>query len=427
MLSFDFFFSSSHFIVLLLLFGSTMVSGVCTSCYGREPNCSGDTGTCPWNVELAANVAAIVTAGSTATLSVVYQLPVRLMRVFSRAALTVLTSLHRRPKPGEQLNLSKADGTGLTHGIQCGICTRAEALLEISSRYETIDYTKPDHVSKVAALNAQVAVIKEAVEGSASADGLQGAYTFVLARLSKVICVEGDASFELNVEAAFNPTSGDNASSSSSTQSQFSAKLIRPRNFAQVSSLLNLFVLVLCSTGLTTVMLITPFLDELFYEPCRIDELSWWVAFETMLIYLKKIEAHPGRFTFNDVISKVGGLDSNRRLAMQMAEGLYPTCFRTPRGEPRDVNKDGAKDGAKEKKYEGKVEEFNHTSKRGCAAWNNGNKHLAKYVTQGKCQFFHGCDHFVTDKGPGGQCLSQDHTRANCDYDASKKCKFPAK
>ena len=117
MLSFDFFISSSHFIVLLLLFGSTMVSGVCTSCYGREPNCSGDTGTCPWNVELAANVAAIVTAGSTATLSVVYQLPVRLMRVFSRAALTVLTSLHRRPKPGEQLNLSKADGTGLTHGI----------------------------------------------------------------------------------------------------------------------------------------------------------------------------------------------------------------------------------------------------------------------------------------------------------------------
>ena len=39
---------------------------VCTSCYGREPNCSGDTSKCPWNVELAANVAAIVTAGSTA-------------------------------------------------------------------------------------------------------------------------------------------------------------------------------------------------------------------------------------------------------------------------------------------------------------------------------------------------------------------------
>ena len=70
---------------------------------------------------------------------------------------------------------------------------------------------------------------------------------------------------------------------------------------------------------------------------------------------------------------------------------------------------------------------FNESDKKGCAAWNSGNHHQAKYVdASGKCMFFHGCDQFVTDKGAGGQCLGP-HKRSECDYDPAKKCSKPHK
>jgi hypothetical protein len=216
-------------------------------------------------------------------------------------------------------------------------------------------------------------------------------------------------------------------SENTSSTSKFSAKLFRPRSLEQVVSLLNLFQLVACTTGVVSIMVIAPFLDEVFYEPIRVGEIPWPVAFEMVLSYIRLVENSPALYHLGNVLPKTGGIDSKRIVATKLAEGLYPKhVFRGPRVEPREVNDDKDKDKDKSKaKFSGTLTGFNESSKRGCAAWNLDAPHFAKYMSGTKCQFFHGCDQFVTDKGPYGQCLSKDHRRGDCDYDPSKRCSKP--
>ena len=63
----------------------------------------------------------------------------------------------------------------------------------------------------------------------------------------------------------------------------------------------------------------------------------------------------------------------------------------------------------------------NKSSSKGCVSWNLGKPHQAKHVDDsGMCRFRHACDQFVSDKGPGGQCLGS-HKRKDCDYDPTKR------
>ena len=67
------------------------------------------------------------------------------------------------------------------------------------------------------------------------------------------------------------------------------------------------------------------------------------------------------------------------------------------------------------------------SAKSGCAAWNLDKPHLKKHVGPGGvCKFLHMCDQYVTDKGPGGQCL-QGHKRTVCTYPKEKKCNAPVR
>ena len=55
-----------------------------------------------------------------------------------------------------------------------------------------------------------------------------------------------------------------------------------------------------------------------------------------------------------------------------------------------------------------------------CAAFNSGAAHNAfQLKADGSCRFGHVCDHWVSDKGPGGKCLgsagTKGHARDACD------------
>ena len=192
-----------------------------------------------------------------------------------------------------------------------------------------------------------------------------------------------------------------------------------------------LHFLVLCGhgLGLFSLMAISPFLEDVIYEPLRLGVITWPVAFECLLIYLHMIDSNPSEFTIANVFHKAGGIDNIRDQAKKMAVGRgYPApflqSFRTPGGNPGPSDIDADKDKDKDK-YKGKVTDYDHSATKGCRAWNMGEKHLAKHVDKGVCKFLHKCDQWVTDKGKGGQCLG-DHKRKDCDYDPSKRCSQPA-
>lgn len=424
------------FIVLwLILLTLTGVSGVCTSCWGADSDCPGNRANCPWITGVVANTAALA-AGGAATLTVGRMLPTKVARLFPRAVLDILLTTYRSPKVVVSADVSTLKVGEFYKSVLSGVCSRFEALTELAGRMVSVSWT-PDATGSIKAAEAQFkgleaasSVIKSMPENPAFASNSDGAYLYVLARLSRVICTDKDQPFDLTVEVN-DPTTtvseGEASSSTSASVRTFSSSLHRPRSYAQAVALLNMFVLVLVTLGLATTSALGPFLDDCVYEPVRTNELEWPVAFEMLILYLRRIENSPEMYHVTDVIGKIGGEDRHGKVARRVAEGLYPkNCFRIARGEPRGHD-DGSKNsnGGDGGDFKGEIKGYNHKATLGCTAYNRGNTHKAKHVKNGVCKYFHGCDQWVTDKGPRGQCLATDHKRDDCTYDSSKKCSQP--
>ena len=100
-------------------------------------------------------------------------------------------------------------------------------------------------------------------------------------------------------------------------------------------ALLNSFVLVCSATGIANSLVLTPFLDEVIYEPTRLGVLHWAEAFELLIIYLRMLENEPHLWAMKDIVAKSGALDARRAEAKSTAVRFYPAAFfRGPRGEP---------------------------------------------------------------------------------------------
>ena len=408
--------------LLLLLLGISQIFSTCSSCFGESSGCKGDSVTCPWVTGVAANVTAL--AGATA-ISIMTLLPARLLRIFTRQTIAVLASIYRRPLNGVPLDLTKPTPKALCAAVLATHCTKNEALMEIGERMELIDRTKTGWEGLVKSLEISLEVLKNLIPtpGTGSVDG---AFMYILARLSQVVC-KASSSFELCTETA--ASSDDDASRRASSRA--SSALARPRSIFQLMSLLNHFVTVCQATGVASALAMTLFLDDVIYEPLRLGDVSWPVAFEMFLAYIAMVEREPALWSLTSVVVKSGAMDSKRAAALTLAKEKYPAvCFRGERLETnpsddahtKDPKFRGDKTKDKDAEYVGTISGFTSTSKRGCTAFNTNKPHLNKHVSNGRCLFMHGCDQFVTDKGPGGMCLDPGHVRADCRYDSAKKC-----
>eukprot|EP00964_Phaeocystis_antarctica_P055952 scaffold32955_cov54-Phaeocystis_antarctica.AAC.1 len=91
--------------------------------------------------------------------------------------------------------------------------------------------------------------------------------------------------------------------------------------------------------------------------------------------------------------------------AIEAAKFYYAGFFRTREGTSREpLVGENTDKGDKGPKWNNK---FNHDKDaKPCAAFNNGAAHNAFQLKgDGGCRFGHVCDHWVSDKGPGGKCL----------------------
>ena len=106
---------------------------------------------------------------------------------------------------------------------------------------------------------------------------------------------------------------------------------------------------------------------------------------------------------------------------MESAKYFYPAIFRAYPGKgEEDVCPLAGAPAEAEIKYNGKW-----TRGAGpCSVFNTGGTHGKHVLTaEGKCKYDHVCDHWVSDKGPKGRCLSTEHERGECDNPS--KCAQP--
>ena len=428
--------SHAFYSVLLLVFN--LLPGIfaarCLNCYDDPSNgAAHDTDNCPWITVVATNVGALA-AASAVTLTVTHVLPTRLIRLFPKAVLGTLKAIASRPGDGGTFALSDTSKLmDVVKAIQSGSLTKEDAELHYATLISDIDATAEGAASTLKKLEVALSTVRNVSCRVAPGSSITGKYLYILARLSTVLCKEENLKFELSLDentCQECATEGPSSSSSSSGLARtYAASLFRPRSFAQMAALLNHFVLVAHATGVASPVVLLPFLDDVVWEPLRICLFPWPVAFELLLVYLHLVEGD-SRWTLSNVFHGSGGIDAKRAEAESMASGKYPAdAFRAHGGKPEPRTGPGDDDKKKggDAVYVGTVE-HNPNATRGCAAFNNGTTHLKKHVgAGGLCNFFHGCDQFVTDKGPGGQCLSLLHKRKACTYDASKKCKQPVK
>ena len=393
------------------------VSSVCNVCFGLAQGCGGDRTACPWVTTVAANVA-MVGAATGGILTVSALLPAKFARLFPRAALEALSLLVSKVgSSGTPFDPMGKTAKEILKAVKEGRFTRGEAVLFLNDAIQ--DSSNDQEIKK---LESSIKALDHIDLTNVSDNGsMEGGFLYLLFKQSAVFCgnVSGSTSFDF---------CGDCSEVDLKPNTKtFSASLVRPKDSHSMYALLNGFTLTCHATGLANVLALGPFLEDVVHEPVRSKTLSWMVAFECLILYLRMIEDGSGQYNVGNVVRLAGGIDSIRAQALVSAkEHFSGAFFRTLGGNPSAPDEGGAKDdGAKF--FKGTVRGSRVNASKGCAAWNLGSQHFAQYVdSSGLCLFLHKCDQYVTDKGPGGQCLG-DHKRANCTYDAAKKTYKPSK
>ena len=414
-------------VLLLILVFLPLCDCVCTQCYGRAEGCTGNPVTCPWVTGLASN-AAVISAAAGGVLSIVRLLPGKFVKLFPRAVIEGISSLCVRAKlGGGTFDTTDKTGHEIFQAACSGALSKRDAILAIHALI--VDTPDTDEGGRQAKkLESTIKALEVLQTNVVDSSHTEGTLLYILFKVSSAFSssVQSSTSFDLCSDCGSSeaPLKGPNKS--------FSATLKRPCSSWHCVSVLNAFALCCHALGVATFLTIGPFLEDVFYEPVRSGVVPWPVAFECIILYLRMIEASPGEYTLGNVVHKAGGLDSIRAQAVPIAEANFPTSvfspaatfFRPFGGNPTPKGGLSSPTSGSDV-FRGTVRGDAAGAAKGCTSWNLGKPHLAKNVDDsGLCRFKHACDQFVTDKGPGGQCLGA-HKRKDCDYDPSKKTSKP--
>ena len=232
--------------------------------------------------------------------------------------------------------------------------------------------------------------IHSKVSASTSFNGLfdTGILTFMWAKVSEFV-MKKDMQVKLHIDAA--------VAKASETTSALSAKISRPTTMAEFSEMLNLWIMYLHGLGICNVLTLAQFLEHCVYDTIRYRNETWQFAHELMLVMFRRIEDSGGRLTLANTLD-----ESYLNTVMEEARVNYKAFFRSPGGNPGTVGKEWNK-------------KFNKATRLPCTAFNFGIPHEQDALKpDGSCKYNHVCDHWVTNKGKNGRCLSADHGRVEC-------------
>lgn len=335
------------------------------------------------------------TLGSTPKVSNL--LPSYISQYFPKQVLDQIMGMSCMPSNGGQIDWSGGSYPTSTDVVKAGMaghCTLDEAILELQSRLESA--ASELDVSKLkASIDLLTSKAKHEVTNTMS-----GCFTYIWGRISSRVASPETARILFDGEVSSKvPANG------------LTAKIVRPKTMADFFHMLHIFVWVVASVGLAHFTNAMTFVYEAVHTKMRDLKISWQVAHELFLIYLKAIENDQRRLLhLGDVVAS-GNTDTYVLEARNNAEAF----FRTVGGNPSASSPSSVE-------WNGK---FNKSATKLCIAFNRG-KPCTHLDADGTCKFSHRCMQWVSDKGKRGQCLG-DHPFCKCTYDPAKKLDEPLK
>ena len=393
----------------VVLFAPGVVA-VCPGCFGNNAGCTYNTdGKCATlddpraNAAVVAGVASVMTALGATALTLTNLISPRFLRMFTRAHLTTIMQLVKRPSPGTIFELTKDTKlSAILHAVGAGQLTMEQAAVSFAGFID--DATDDTEIAKLTAKYKLITSTKE-LKGLGAGDmpaADAGVFSWLFGKITHFVA---DRGMQVHIDV----------SSAASSSSTLTTTIIRTKDSTDFFEALNLFIMFTVALGLCTAVPMTEFLEFVVFDTIRMRGYPWQFAHELFVVMLRRIEDSGGTLTFKNCIND-SHLNTVMDEAMESGKQHYKddAFFRTSGWEPR---RGGAAPKGDDTKYNGK---WTATAKQPCLAFNTGGVHTgASLLPDGTCKFLHKCDKHVTNKGPNGKCMGTEgtpgHTRATCD------------
>ena len=370
----------------VIFFGLSHLPSVnCVTCHFCMDTIAGCTGgnACPLVTDVAANRAVIASNRLGGSLVVKNLFPHEIANLFCKPVIEACLGYHTQPVNGGAVDFSDGNHATSTSVVQAalfGHCTMDEAVLELSSRLEVA--AGADAIAKV---QGAIDLLRSKTDTLYSSS--HGIYTFIWAKISSLF--SSDSAIRMT---------------RTSKKVDVSATLTRPKTESQFYELINIFMLVIVSFGITSHTVVFQFISDVVHHTIRVLKEPFTVAHELVLCYFMEIEQDGTRsLNLGNIFRARGGQDTFLKQARLNAA----TFFRSGGANPLANG------------------EFNVDSDKPCIAFNKGLP-CDHVDANGKCKFNHRCMQWVSDKGPRGMCWAA-HPKCKCSYDASKKLDKPSK
>ena len=387
------------FFFFAIFLSDMRVSGACIHCGGNAPGCT-ESDTCPLIVDPVANAKALV-ASAAAVITVVKLLPAKVLRCLPKATLETVKAIatfRTAPTVYDFSTKTIADiGTVMQDTLDGRVTVNETLTWSTKLMFELKANGDPVHSDAVI---TRIKAMQDTIRHVSSTKGiitdkhsmLDGVHLYLWALTDK--CAKVSETVVLH------------ALESDDKETKVlggHAKVVRPASQIEFCRRLNLWALLLHATGVATVLITTPFLEDVVYSTLAMGT-DWTVVHELFVVYLQYV-ANNTSVTLQTVFA-TGGQD----VKFREAEANAKLFFRAGGEKPPKVNGLGA------------IKAWNCecTGVKGkkCISFNLKQNHLASSMDgSGKCQFVHECDRFLVDDDgePTNEQCGGLHPRADCD------------
>ena len=376
---------------------------VCPHCHGHFASCTfgAEGGSCPTVSVVAANGAAVLAGQGALSLSDV--IPCRYLKMFTRSALDTMLSIAKRPEPGNTFEITaETTGTAMLNAINLGMVSLQGAVMKIA---ELIEVAEEAQQSKLRSRLECLKVIKTdkfALATSSVSD--VGMFSFIWGKVSEFVMKRV---MQVHLGASAMVGSLDAETGEGSMSLSIRSTIHRPSKMEEFSEMINLFIMFCTGMGVMSALVTSDFFEHAVYDTIRLRGRPWQLAHELMLIMFRRVEDSGGRLTLKNIVE-----ESHLGTLLEEAEVNRAAYFRTGEGTSRDP--------IQAVEWNNK---FSRSAIRCCPAYNKNVPHTPDLLFgDGTCRFNHVCNHFVSDKGPKGQCRGA-HRALQCDN--PNKCDAP--
>ena len=388
----------SHMVLLILAMMATKISGVCPHCHGHFSSCTFDeeAGSCPTITVVSANAEAIAAGAGALTLSDI--IPCRYLKMFTRSSLDTMLAIAKRPEPGTPFIIdATTTGTAILNAVNTGLVSLNSAIMRIAELIEAADGE-----AAIARLRGRLdclRIVKTDKLSLASSSVVDvGMFSYIWGKVSEFV---SKRVMQVHLGATALVGSLDSDGGDGTMSLSVRATIHRPSTMEEFSEMMNLFIMICSGLGVMTALVLTDFFEHCIHDTIRLRGRTWQLAHELMLIMFRRVEDSGGKLSLAKICD-----ECHLGTLLEEAEVNRAANFRTGEGTSRDNKTEVKKLPWNEK--------FTATG-RTCPAFNRKAPHTPDLLfPDGTCRFNHACSHFVTGKGPRGQCLGS-HAWGDCD------------